>query len=124
MPRRRRPKRRRTAGRRPSLFDLDFPQSRKAQDLQDDTQQPQLETGGFDTIIQPKIEAKPVELPQIEGLDTLARLLEPVRSADELADLKMALNDALRLGKQTVTTPRKPSRRPPEFVDEEEEELM
>jgi len=93
-------------------MDLDFPQSRDArevQNLRDDvqrlfrSQQSQIET---------------------EGLGNLARLLEPVRSADELADLKMALDDALRLGKQTVTTPRKPSRRPPEFVDEEEEEEL
>lgn len=158
MPRRRRPRRRRTAGRRPSIFDLDFPQTKEAREvegLRNDvqrlfrSQQPQIETEGLDTVTQPKIETKPTELPHIEmegfdtitlpkieaksvelpqmeteGLTAIARLLEPVRSADELADLKMALNDALRLGKQTVTTPRKPSSRPPEFVGEEEEELM
>ena len=123
MPRRRRPRRRRTAGRRLSLFDLDFPQTREVREvegLRDDVQ-PQLEMEGLNVLTQPQIQTKPDELPQIEGLDVIARLLEPVRSADELADLKMALNDALRLGKQTVTTPRKPSSRPPEFVDEEEE---
>ena len=151
MPRRRRPRRRRTAGRRLSLMDLDFPQMQSTRPETDSKSDglPQMETEGLDVVTQPKIETKPpelprmemegfdtvtlpkievksVELPQIEkeGLGTIARLLEPVRSADELADLKMALNDALRLGKQTVTTPRKPSSRPPEFVNEEEEELM
>lgn len=96
------PRRRRRVKRRLSILDLDFPQV-----------QPTY----------PATELKPDELPRIEteGLTAIARLLEPVRSADELADLKMALNDALRIGKQTITTPRKPSGRPPEFVDEEEE---
>ena len=145
MPRRRR---RRTAGRRPSIFDLDFPQidtgqsERKSESdelpqvgfpklesVQPEAKPeelPQMKTEGFDTITLPKIEANSVELPQMEteGLTAIARLLEPVRSADELADLKTALTDALRLEKQTVTTPRKPSSRPPEFMDGEEEELM
>ena len=122
------PRRRRRVKRRLSILDLDFPQTREVKEVQRlrDDVQPPMETEGLNIVTQPQIETKPTELPriEIEGLTAIARLLEPVRSADELADLKMALNDALRLGKQTVTAPRKPSGRPPEFVDEEKEELM
>ena len=46
----------------------------------------------------------------------------PQTSARETQDLQIALLDALRLQQQQrVVVPRKPSRRPPEFVDEEEE---
>lgn len=46
----------------------------------------------------------------------------PQTSARETQDLQIALLDALRLQQQQrIVTPRTPSRRPPEFVDEEEE---
>jgi len=49
----------------------------------------------------------------------------PQTSARETQDLQVALLDALRIQQQQrIVTPRTPSSRPPEFVDEEEEELM
>jgi len=46
----------------------------------------------------------------------------PQTSAKEVQDLRVALLDALRLQQQQkIVVPKTPSRRPPEFVDEEEE---
>ena len=97
--------RRRTVKRKSSLLDLDFPKIGNGQST---------------------TESKSYEIPKIEteGLSVIAKLLQSVRSADELEDLKVALNDALRIQKQTIVTPRKPSSQPPEFVDGQEEEIM